>query len=58
MLAVLAADPAHMRRGSDKMLMKCGTDMSGKMGLPCFLEGSLEGLGFYRASGFEVVDWI
>lgn len=38
--------------------MKFGTDMADKMGLPCFLEGSLEGLGLYRASGFEVVDWI
>jgi len=28
------------------------------VGLPCFLEGSPEGLGLYRASGFEVVGWI
>ena len=33
-----------MRRGSGsgKVLMKFGTDMADKIGLPCFLEGSLE----------------
>jgi len=40
------------------MLMKFGTDMADNMGFPCFLEGSLEGLGLYHASRFEVVDWI
>jgi GNAT superfamily N-acetyltransferase len=58
MLDILATDPAHMRRGAGKMLMKFGTDIADEVGLPCFLEGSPEGLGLYRASGFEVVGWI
>lgn len=58
MLDILATDPAHMHRGAGKMLMKFGTDIADQMRLPCFLEGSPEGLGLYRASGFEVVDWI
>jgi GNAT superfamily N-acetyltransferase len=58
MLDILATDPSHMRRGAGKMLMKFGTDMADEAGLPCFLEGSPEGLGLYRASGFEVVGWI
>ena len=40
------------------MLMKFGTDIADELGLPCFLEGSPEGLGLYRACSFEVVDWI
>ena len=58
MLDILATDPAYMRRGAGKMLMKFGTDIADELGLPCFLEGSPEGLGLYRACGFEVVDWI
>jgi GNAT superfamily N-acetyltransferase len=58
MLDILATDPAHMHRGAGKMLLKFGTDIADEMGLPCFLEGSPEGLGLYRASGFKVVGWI
>jgi hypothetical protein len=58
MLDILATDPAHMRRGAGRMFMKFGTDIAHEMALPCFLEGSPDGLGLYRASGFEVVDWI
>lgn len=55
MLDILATDPTHMRRGAGKLLMRFITDMADEMGLPCFLEGSPEGLALYRASGFEVV---
>lgn len=58
MLDILATYPAHMRRGAGKMLIKFGTDVADDMELPCFLEGSPEGLSLYRTSGFEVVDWI
>jgi hypothetical protein len=58
MVDILATDPAHMRRGAGKMLMKFGTDMADEVGLPCFLEGSPEGLGLYCASGFGAVGWI
>jgi GNAT superfamily N-acetyltransferase len=58
MLDILATDPAHIRKGAGKMLMKFGTDIADEMGLPCFLEGSPEGLGLYHANGFEVVGWI
>jgi hypothetical protein len=58
MLDILATDPRHMRRGAGKMLMKFGINMADEMRLPCFLEGSPEGLSLYRGSGFVVVDWI
>lgn len=48
MLDILATEPAHMRKGAGMMLVKFGTDIADEMGLPCFLEGSPEGLSLYR----------
>lgn len=55
MLDVLATDPAHMRKGAGKLLVRFGTDLADELGLPCFLEGSPEGEGLYRSCGFEPV---
>ena len=58
MLDILATDPAYMRKGAGKLLVKYGTELADEMGLPCFLEGSPEGYGLYSSCGFEQVGTI
>lgn len=49
---ILATDPEWQRMGAGKMLMESVIEEADRLGWPCFLEGSEEGMKLYESLGF------
>ncbi|OAL63892.1 hypothetical protein A7C99_4544 [Trichophyton rubrum] len=54
-LALLATDPAHERRGAGTLLVNWGCDLADKHGAETYLEASQRGYPVYERRGFEVI---
>ncbi|KAM5434744.1 hypothetical protein MferCBS31731_006516 [Microsporum ferrugineum] len=54
-LALLATDPAHERRGAGTLLVNWGCDIADKHGVEAYLEASQKGYPVYARRGFEVI---
>lgn len=54
-LDLLATLPSHQRHGAASALVKWGTDLADREGLPVFLEATAGNDGFYGKFGFEKV---
>jgi GNAT superfamily N-acetyltransferase len=55
-LRLLVVDPKHQRRGAGRMLVMWGIEEAKKLGLPAYVESSVEGHSLYLSCGFRDVD--
>ncbi|GAP83603.1 putative gnat family protein [Rosellinia necatrix] len=55
-LRLLHVDPEHQRRGAGRMLVMWGVEEAKRLGMPAFLESSVEGHSLYLSCGFYDID--
>ncbi|KAI0203849.1 acyl-CoA N-acyltransferase [Astrocystis sublimbata] len=55
-LRLLHVDPEHQRRGAGRMLVMWGVEEARRLGLPAYLESSLDGHSLYLSCGFRDID--
>lgn len=54
-LSILTTDPDHHRKGAGRALVEWGTKQADELGIPTYLEASIEGHPLYERCGFQVV---
>lgn len=54
-LYICFTDPAYQRRGAGALMLKWGCDVADRLGLPAWVEASLDGCQLYKVFGFENV---
>ncbi|KAI1811263.1 acyl-CoA N-acyltransferase [Poronia punctata] len=52
-IRLLHVDPKHKRRGAGRMMVNYVVEQAQALGLPTFLESSMEGHGLYLSCGFR-----